>query len=505
LGQDHRCGKKIVFLNTLVGPAMLFTFIALAAAPQALGLRPSATSSAMSAQFAKLRDFAKAAPSNDPTTAIQEVASVVNSIMIQAGNATAHLTAADQELLVTVIGILRDSMYVSMTSAHGSDVTELADAINAINACHATFAARIVDGGDLNVDEDEVRTFQDSLNGLQDDVDTKTGLNNTAWNNLDSHMGLISPAPECTALPHPRTMASLDVYFTSSLYVTWWTEQKRVYEPVSEAYKYANEQLELAITAYAVGLAVRNVAYCDWKLALEAACVVFSDCYEAAKARYLTVVKPGVEERMHMRIEAFKAGETIIHQIRFLLALETDQATPSINTAAYQMAFPAVPAKPACDMSALDDAAWVPTPDCDAPAPVCQPREDIISGTFQHFGADFAASSDQQCNERCQNTAGCTAWVRGRSPGTRADGNAHCWLTQQVPPVWEADNTRVAGRPGCVNRPDHTCGGSAAGVACTFPFEYQGVTYDECTMTNHHQLWCSRDAVYTGSWGNCEC
>jgi len=377
----------------------------------------------------------------------------VNSIMIQEGNATDHLTADDQALLNEVITMIRNSMYGSMTAAHNSDEAALAAAIDAINQCYADFAARAEDGGDLAVMESSVRTYQSSLNDLQDDVNTKTELNATAWSNLATHMSLISNAPACPAFPNPRTMPALDVYFGTSAYVTWWTTQKAAYEPVRDAFVYADQQLQISLTAYAVGLAVRNVAYCDWKRELEGACAEFSACYEAAKAHYLNVVKPAVEEDMRMRIEAYKAGETIIHQIRFLLAQEADQATPAINTDVYQIAFPAVPAKPACDMSALDDPAWVPTPDCEADAhstTPCRPGEDIISGTFQHFGHDGPSSSDQECNERCQNTAGCTAWVRGRSPGTSATSNAHCWLTRQVPPVWEADSSRVAGVPGCV-------------------------------------------------------
>jgi len=80
----------------------------------------------------------------------------------------------------------------------------------------------------------------------------------------------------------------------------------------------------------------------------------------------------------------------------------------------------------------------------------CRPGQDIIAGTFQHFGHDAASSSDLECNERCQGIAECTGWVRGRAPSGDPNGNAHCWLTKQVPPVWEADGSRVGGTPGCV-------------------------------------------------------
>merc|ERR1719330_1358952 len=273
------------------------------------------------------------------------------------------------------------------------------------------FTARTADGGDLALIESSVRTHQTTLNQLQADVDTKTDLNETAWNTLASHMALISDAPACPAMPNPRTMTSLDVYFDTSAYVTWWTAQKAAYEPLRDAFVYADHQLRVALTAYAVGLAERNVAYCDWKRELEAACAEFSACYEAAKAHYLNVVKPAVEEDMRMRIEAYKAGETIIHQIRFLLAEEADQATPAINTDVYQIAFPEVPAKLACDMSALDDAAWVPTPDCTS----CDENVNIGHRQDGYRG----------CQDHSRNGNVCENWITARSNWARiVDGES---------------------------------------------------------------------------------
>ena len=35
------------------------------------------------------------------------------------------------------------------------------------------------------------------------------------------------------------------------------------------------------------------------------------------------------------------------------------------------------------------------------------------------------------------------------------------------------------------------------------PFNYQGVTYNDCTASNWDRLWCSMDAEYGGAWGHC--
>jgi len=80
---------------------------------------------------------------------------------------------------------------------------------------------------------------------------------------------------------------------------------------------------------------------------------------------------------------------------------------------------------------------------------LCRPGQDIISGTFQHFG-HASASSPQECNEFCESKPGCTAWVRVRVPDGDPEWSAMCFLTKQIPPVWEADGNRDSGVPGCV-------------------------------------------------------
>jgi len=53
--------------------------------------------------------------------------------------------------------------------------------------------------------------------------------------------------------------------------------------------------------------------------------------------------------------------------------------------------------------------------------------------------------------------------------------------------------------------PIRTCGGTAFGGKCKFPFTYKGNTYNECTEVGHEQPWCSIDSTYRGRWGNCQC
>lgn len=55
-----------------------------------------------------------------------------------------------------------------------------------------------------------------------------------------------------------------------------------------------------------------------------------------------------------------------------------------------------------------------------------------------------------------------------------------------------------------------TGGGVPEGSQCTFPFTYEGVTYDACTNVGHDKPWCSTETDANGihvtdHWGNCEC
>ena len=43
-------------------------------------------------------------------------------------------------------------------------------------------------------------------------------------------------------------------------------------------------------------------------------------------------------------------------------------------------------------------------------------------------------------------------------------------------------------------------GGTIDGDKCMFPFQYKGVTYNDCTMADESKLWCITERNY---WGYC--
>jgi len=342
--------------------AMLFKFLLTAGLCQSFGLRPEVGLS----KAAKLNRLGEVvASARTDASKLQAAVGIVNSIMLEAGNATEHMSDDDVALLNSVIDLIDKSIYGSMDSSHAADVAAIKAAVDAIDQCNQNIALRLGKGGDLNQLYLGVVGYQNTLNDLQDDVDAKTQANATKFAELERHIKNIGAAPECSPFPADPTKPKVDIYFETSKYVDWYTAQQEAYAPVAEAFEAADDALDDALSAYAVGLAERNVAYCDWKVELEEGCAAFERCYNEKKTHYLDELKPALEADMKVRIDAYRAGETIIHQIRFLLGESTESEPPSdIDVSRFELAFLEVPAMGECSLSPLDADEWVPKPEC---------------------------------------------------------------------------------------------------------------------------------------------
>ncbi|XP_062511736.1 matrix metalloproteinase-9-like [Corticium candelabrum] len=99
------------------------------------------------------------------------------------------------------------------------------------------------------------------------------------------------------------------------------------------------------------------------------------------------------------------------------------------------------------------------------------------------------------CTNRGHNQLWC-ATRAGKYIAHNQWGNCRCGYPPE-PPVTPVEGSGPK-----------TCGGSADGARCFFPFIYKGVTYTSCTNRNHNQLWCAtRPGKYIAhkQWGNCRC
>merc|ERR1719343_256972 len=261
-----------------------------------------------------------------------------------------------------------------MDSAHKADVKSVDDAKAAVEQCNVDIIARQSADGDLGKLHQHVTDKQVELNRLQGVVDEKTQANATEWERFDQWMQMLAPPPACPGLP-ARTMPALDVFFEKSEYTIWFAAQQAAYNTAREKYTAANDALKEAITAYDLQLAVRDTQHCDWSGELEAACNQFDVCFFTTSGAFNALV-PVVTSDMNQRIENLKAGDTLVQQIKFLLAESKTRETPTSDVGRYTIAFPLLGVKADCDQSVVDDAKWVPTPECGS-------RAGAFAGTYE--------------------------------------------------------------------------------------------------------------------------
>jgi len=360
------------------------------AAMPGLALRPQHSNSA---SFVRLAESLSVG-ATDEMTFLQDASSAVNDILLQAGNATEHLTPEDQSLLESVKKIIKDDMYGSMRQAQEGDEADLAMLWNNIKECNVNIKARQSSSGDLGMIHNEARQLQIELDRLQGIVDEKTHDNDTYWNKFDLHMQMISDAPVCPDFPNPRGMAQLDIYFEMSRYSTWWTSARGPYHSSRDLFLAANEALRQAIAAYNVHQAKLIVKYCDYKVELEAACDTYEKCYASAVELYNEKVA-GVKITVAKNLEIVKAAETLLAQVRFLLAQQKDRETPAYSTSEWEVTYKAVPEKTLCDMSTLTAPIWKPPIYC----------ESITAYHLAPMGADVCDYGETPSHRDCRTAA----------------------------------------------------------------------------------------------------
>jgi len=362
-----RAGNCPIFSDLRGAGTMLFTFLAALGACQTTAMRPELSRTKMSQRIATVGDLvSKISSPTESRTALQAASGIVDEILAETGNATEHMSDDDASLLKEVIKLVEDSIYGSMDSAHNAQTKALNDGKAAVDECSVDILARQAADGDLGQLQQHVTDKQTELDRLQGVVDEKTLANATEWNTFNNHMQMISNPPACPGLP-ARTMPALDVYFEKSEYSIWFAAQEAAYDAAREKYTIADSALTAAISAFHIQLAVRDTQYCDWKDELEAACAAFDVCFQTASDAFNALV-PVVTSDMNQRVENLKAGDTLVQQIKFLLAESKTRETPTSDVSRYTIAFPLLGVKADCDQSVVDDAKWVPTPECGSSA-----------------------------------------------------------------------------------------------------------------------------------------
>jgi len=336
---------------------MRFTTFALAVCPS-LAARQQLGINSVSKTVSDIGEvLSKTSSPQDTMLALKKASRMVSGLMEQGP------VGDNSALLSQVVNTISNNIYPSMDASQESDIAELNDAIRAVEQCNTDIATRQSPEGDLGTLHADVQEKQRELNRLQGVVDEKNAANTSTWQAFSRHMQSIPAPPDCPGLPQAN-MQELDAFFEESGYSTWFSNEQSSYSDLRDAHTSADDALRTAVSAYDVQKAVRDVQYCDWQSELVAACEAFGTCYNSKVDFYRNVLVPRVTADMDARIEVKKSGDTVIHQIQFLLGAAAVQLTPPVDTSRYQMEFPTVPAQGECDLTPLGSDEWVPPVSC---------------------------------------------------------------------------------------------------------------------------------------------
>jgi len=343
---------------------MLFAFVSLLAACPSLGMRPEVGRVSAAARFAKLEDLgSKISSSKDGVVALKAAQGIVDDILSQTGNATEHMSSEDQALLTQVITLVEETIFGSLDDASAADAATLQAGVDAADLCNVGINQRQSADGDLGKLNAAVTGKQNELDALQGIVDEKTLENASAWTAFELHNQNMQAAPACPEFP-ARTKPALDVYFESSAYANWFGIHQDKYHEERAIWLAASDAVDQAIANYNIGLAVRDTQYCDYKSELELACAAFDLCFQTKSDLYTDETSPRVRTDMEARIEVYKSGQELVHQVKFLLGTVSTQEAPAPDTSRYELTFPPLPPKTTCDLTVLVSDAWTPVPEC---------------------------------------------------------------------------------------------------------------------------------------------
>jgi len=349
---------------------MRFTLCAAVAACGAMAARPELSRAGVSKSVATLEEImSKMSTSGDTLASIEAASAQLTTILAEtAGPADDHVSDADAEILRKAIDLVVDTIYDSMDDSHTADAGALAQGVKEAADCNShvldsqseTEPAGVV--GQLHIDAKAEQTELDRLKGIWDD---KKQVNTTKHQVLVSLMNMMPIAPICSSFP-AKTKAALDAYFEdtspNSEYSSWYEYHQDSFVEARDAWSLADTELVDAIAKFDTQTGVRDTKFCDYKTELLFTCVEFDDCFSTKTSAYTDGLVVSVTKDMNNRIKVKEAGDTLVHQIKFLLSEVDDQAAPAVDVSRYELTFPELPAKALCDKIPLEAPEWRPFP-----------------------------------------------------------------------------------------------------------------------------------------------
>lgn len=401
---------------------------------------------------------------------LQEAVDIAHSVMMQAENKTAFLSDADRDTLTVIIGIIEDKLLGLLSNSTQRDQNFINGALQEIAQCNSDMEAFVkTAGGGVFTLAGKVGDLQSELNVLEQTRSDKAKAETDEFDDLKDRLTLISGStvPACNG--DYTTIELANIFFQSSPYVTWYESNQQNWQADYTAWDIAVQEHTAAFNSYTIKRVERDTTYCDFVVEERGACERHQECYERNKRFFSEELTVELSSDMSLRVDAYKAGKTVVAMLNYLLANETI-ALPDVNLSAIDVTditlnFGTPP--DAADCQATIDGTLDPEPTCK--------------------GSKFQAACE------APPTASCSLPALGVCKGVVEFGSGNTWSRMQENKKYKADSSDVELRSGIF-----TC--SAENFVDADPNEgSECICYPEDTFSDVPSvLWVPDWSVYPG-------
>lgn len=337
---------------------------------------------------------------------LHEVERASGELVRRQGNATAHMTDKEAQLIRDIIKIIRESIYSSMTSSHNEEQREVADALERVDFCNIGTSNDLARTGVVGKLLDETKNIQNAYQQIDAEEKAFTATRDQKLSALNDHMSNAPRAPgSCSDLPQ-LDIPHWDVFFESNSYVTWFLGQQEAFKQKRDEHKQA--ELDLAAKSdlkTQVG-AELSTEYCAFKLVLGTTCDTHDTCYET-ETMALDAIKERVKGTSEGRQRAFESGERAIAHLQFLLGAAESPDAGHVDSSRYQLSFADTPDKLACEIEQPSWEDFLATACVEAPGKPKEPNTQnllvgkpvrLSSGPWSHYEGAYATDNVTMCN-----------------------------------------------------------------------------------------------------------
>jgi len=266
------------------------------------------------------------------------------------GNASSEIGDDDEKLLRDIIVIIRDTIYTALNDSHNADVEEVEVAHQVVVDCNAALITKV--NGPISTQRDATLGARNNHSNCRESARGNCENSTASLAALEQLIANIPAPPSVPAFPAAgdRTLAKVTAFFAEdNLYVIWYLEYNGTFSAANQKYESESSQCESSTVVCDTKQSSFEAAYDEFRLLYNITCDTFGTEFQDSSDAY-AAVETRLEGPIADRKASLVAGETIAYKIGCLLG-EHACVVPLINTDAYNLTFPALPASEVCDAS----------------------------------------------------------------------------------------------------------------------------------------------------------